>query len=328
MRIVFALGGNALLERGQPPDASIQEANVVRAVQAIAPIALHHEVVITHGNGPQVGLLARESSHDADLTRPYPFDALGAETQGLIGYWLQQHLGNLLPGRPVVTLLTQTLVDARDPAFAHPTKPIGPVMDEATARRLADAEGWAVAPDGPWWRRVVASPEPHGIVELPTVSRLLRQGTVVICAGGGGVPVVLDETGARHGVEAVVDKDLTAGVLADRLGADRLVLLTDVPAVELGHGGPDARPLHHVTASELRAQAFPAGSMGPKVEAVCRFVERTHHIAGIGALADAAAIVDGRAGTIVRPDRLAPSDGDGLGVGVGVGGHVAAEPGQ
>jgi carbamate kinase len=308
VRIVFALGGNALLERGQPPDASIQEANVVRAVEALAPIARHHEVVITHGNGPQVGLLARESSHDPDLTRPYPFDALGAETQGLIGYWLQQHLGNALPGRQVVSLVTQTVVDGDDPAFAHPTKPIGPVMDEATARRLADAEGWAIAPDGPWWRRVVASPEPHGIVELQTVERLLRQGTIVICAGGGGVPVVRDAEGHRHGVEAVIDKDLTAGVMAERLGADRLVLLTDVAAVQVGYGEPDARPLRHVTTSELGEHDFAAGSMGPKVEAVCRFAERTGHIAGIGALADAAAIVAGRAGTIVWPPDLVPDE--------------------
>lgn len=301
MRIVFALGGNALLERGQPPDAATQEANVLRAVEALAPVALHHEIVITHGNGPQVGLLARESSHDPDLTRPYPFDALGAETQGLIGYWLQQHLGNAVPGRPVVSLVTQTVVDASDPAFAHPTKPIGPVMDEATARRVAAEEGWAIAPDGPWWRRVVASPEPHDIVELQTVQRLLRQCTIVICAGGGGVPVVRDAAGKRHGVEAVVDKDLTAAVLAERLGAQRLVLLTDVPAVQVGYGEPDARALHHVTVGELRAQDFAAGSMGPKVEAACRFVERTGQIAAIGALADAAAIVDGHAGTIVWP---------------------------
>ncbi|HEU5148909.1 MAG TPA: carbamate kinase [Iamia sp.] len=308
MRIVFALGGNALLERGQPPDAAVQEANVLRAVEALAPLAAEHEVVITHGNGPQVGLLARESSHDPELARPYPFDALGAETQGLIGYWLQQHLGNALPGRPVVALVTQTVVDADDPAFAHPTKPIGPVMDEATARRVAADEGWAVAPDGPWWRRVVASPEPRGIVELPTVERLLAQGTIVICAGGGGVPVVRDAEGRRHGVEAVVDKDLTAGVVAERLGADRLVLLTDVPAVELGHGTPEATPLRHVSAGALRDHDFAAGSMGPKVEAACRFVERTGHIAGIGALADAAAIVDGHAGTIVWPTAVAPDE--------------------
>jgi carbamate kinase len=253
-------------------------------------------------------LLARESSHDADLTRPYPFDALGAETQGLIGYWLQQHLGNAIPGRPVVALVTQTVVDADDPAFAHPTKPIGPVMAEVDARRVAAEEGWTVAPDGPWWRRVVASPEPRDVVELPTVERLLRQCTIVICAGGGGVPVVRDAEGRRHGVEAVVDKDLTAAVVAERLGADLLVLLTDVPAVQLGYGGPDPRPLRHVTAGELRAHDFAAGSMGPKIDAACRFVERTGRTAGIGALADAEAIVAGEAGTIVRPSDPTPDD--------------------
>ncbi|QYG93501.1 carbamate kinase [Iamia sp. SCSIO 61187] len=306
MRIVFALGGNALLERGQPPDAAVQEGNILRAVAALAPMARHHEVVITHGNGPQVGLLARETSHDADLARPYPFDALGAETQGLIGYWLQQHLGNALPGRHVVALVTQTVVDADDPGFAHPTKPIGPVMDEATARRVATEEGWAVAPDGPWWRRVVASPEPRSIVELPVVEHLMRASTIVICAGGGGVPVVRDAEGRRHGVEAVVDKDLTAGVMAERLGADRLILLTDVPAVELDHGTPDAQALHHVTAGALRAHDFAAGSMGPKVDAACRFVERTGQVAGIGALEDAAALVDGRAGTVIWPSEPTP----------------------
>lgn len=308
MRIVFALGGNALLERGQPPDAATQEANVLRAVEALAPIAGEHEVVITHGNGPQVGVLANESSHDPDLTHPYPFDALGAETQGLIGYWLQQHLGNALPGRRVVSLVTQTVVDADDPAFEHPTKFIGPVMDEAAARHVAAEEGWDIAADGPWWRRVVPSPEPHGIVELPIVQQLLGSGTVVICAGGGGVPVVLDASGNRHGVEAVIDKDLTASVLAERLGADRLILLTDVSAVQLGYGTPAARPLRHVTADELRAHDFPAGSMGPKVEAVCRFVERTQHIAAIGSLAEAAAIVDGRAGTITWPSCVEPDE--------------------
>lgn len=309
MRIVFALGGNALLERGQPPDAATQEANILRAVAALAPIARDHEVVVTHGNGPQVGLLARESGHDPDLAEPYPFDALGAETQGLIGYWLQQHLGNALPGRPVVALVTQTVVDGDDPAFAHPTKPIGAVMDEATARRVAAEEGWSIARDGPWWRRVVASPEPRSVVELPIVERLLRDGTIVICAGGGGVPVVVDAEGRRHGVEAVVDKDLTAGVVAERLGADRLVLLTDVAAVELDHGRPDAVALHHVTAGALRSVDFAAGSMGPKVDAACRFVERTGHVAAIGALAAAAAIVAGHAGTVIWPSDLGP-DGD------------------
>lgn len=305
MRIVVALGGNALLERGQAPDAAVQEANVVRAAVALARVARDHEVVVTHGNGPQVGLLARESSADGALARPYPFDALGAETQGLIGYWLQQELGNELPGRHVVAVVTQTLVDADDAAFAHPTKPIGPVMDEPTARRVAGEEGWTMAPDGPWWRRVVASPEPREVVELPVVEQLLRHGTVVICAGGGGVPVVRGADGRRRGVDAVIDKDLTAAMVAERLGADRLVMLTDVAAVQVGFGTPEARPLRDVTTGELREHEFAAGSMGPKVEAACRFVERTGQVAGIGALADAAAIVDGGAGTVIRPPGVA-----------------------
>jgi len=300
-RIVIAIGGNALLERGQRPDAAVQRTNALRAVQALAPLAEEHEVVITHGNGPQVGLLALESAADATLTQPYPLDVLGAQTQGMIGYWLLQALQNALPGRQVAAVVNQTLVSAADPAFDAPTKFVGPVYDEPTAHRLANERGWRVAPDGPYWRRVVPSPMPQRIVETRVVRLLLTSGAVVVCAGGGGVPVIRNESGQLEGVEAVVDKDLATAVLAESLEADALLLLTDVPAVLRGYGTPQAEPISRATPAALRQERFPAGSMGPKVDAVCRFVEVTGDLAAIGALADATLILAGKAGTVVTP---------------------------
>ncbi len=301
MRIVIALGGNALLERGQSPDADVQEHNVARAVAALAPLAQDHQLVITHGNGPQVGVLALESAQDPSLTRPYPFDVLGAETQGLIGYWLLQDLRNALPDREVAALITETVVDADDPAFAHPTKLVGPVYSEEEAHRLAAERGWDVAADGDRWRRVVPSPPPREIEQIGVITRLIDQGTIVVCAGGGGIPVVRSPEGALHGVEAVVDKDLTAALLAELVGADVLLLLTDVAAVEAGHGTPHPRPIGRTTAAALQSHDFAAGSMGPKVDAACRFVERTGHPAAIGSLDDAEALVAGKGGTTVIP---------------------------
>jgi carbamate kinase len=301
MRIVVALGGNALLERGQRPDAALQQANTVRAVRALAPLAERHEIVITHGNGPQVGLLALESAADPDLTVPYPFDVLGAQTQGMIGYWLLQALQNALPGRQVAAVINQTLVSAADPAFAAPTKFVGAVYDEETARGLAESRGWSIAPDGDRWRRVVPSPEPHRIVETRVIRRLLAAGAIVVCAGGGGVPVIRDEAGKLAGVEAVIDKDLATAKLAEALEADALLLLTDVPAVQRGFGTQAAAAIGRATPAALRRERFPAGSMGPKVEAVCRFVEVTGDLGAIGALTDAVAILDGKAGTVVTP---------------------------
>ncbi len=298
MRVVAALGGNALLERGERPDSDIQESHVASAAAALKPLLHDHEVVITHGNGPQVGLLALESAGDPALSRPYPFDVLGAQTQGMIGYWLIQALQDVA-GRPAACLLTRTLVQAADQAFAHPAKFVGPVYDEATAQRLAAAHGWAVRQDGTSWRRVVPSPEPAGIVELDLIRLLIGQRTIVVCAGGGGIPVVPDGPGRLRGVEAVVDKDLTAALLAESVGAGALLLLTDVPAVMDGYGTPQARPIRRATPAELRARSFPAGSMGPKIEAVCRFVEATGGIAAIGRLDDAAALLGGTAGTLV-----------------------------
>lgn len=301
MRVVVALGGNALLRRGDRPDAAVQRANVQAAVTALAPLAQRHELVITHGNGPQVGLLALQSAADHTLTSPYPFDVLGAETQGMIGYWLLQALQNALPDRQVCALLNQTLVSAADPAFDHPTKFVGPVYAKAEAERLAAERGWTVRQDGDHWRRVVPSPEPRRVVETRLIRLLLTSGAVAVCAGGGGVPVIRDEAGHLTGVEAVVDKDLTAALLAEALDADALLLLTDVPAVMRGYGTPDAEPIRHITPAGLRAEEFPAGSMGPKAEAVCRFTETTGGLGAIGALGDAAAILDGAAGTVVTP---------------------------
>jgi carbamate kinase len=310
MRIVAALGGNALLRRGEPLTVEAQRHNIAEAATAVAVLAAEHEVVITHGNGPQVGMLALQSAADTSLAVPYPFDVLGAQTQGMIGYWLLQALQNALPGRQVAAILDQTLVSAADPAFWAPTKFVGAVYDEQTARRYAGERGWAIAPDGAKWRRVVPSPQPQRVVETRIIRQLLGTGTIVVCAGGGGIPVIRDENGQLTGVEAVVDKDLATAVLAESLDADALLLLTDVSAVVRGFGGPDPRPISRATPAELRRERFPAGSMGPKVEAVCRFVELTGDLAAIGALEDAAAILAGKAGTVVTPggDYGGPSD--------------------
>jgi carbamate kinase len=297
--VVAALGGNALLERGEPPDSDIQQGHVASAVAALAPLARDHELIITHGNGPQVGLLAMESARDPALSRPYPFDVLGAQTQGMIGYWLVQALQNALPGRLAGCLVCRTLVSAEDPAFADPVKFVGPVYDEARARQLAADYGWQVRQDGASWRRVVPSPEPVQLLDLPLIKGLLTSGAIVVCAGGGGVPVTQDAAGVMHGVEAVVDKDLTAALLGCSVRAEALLLLTDVESVQENFGTAQARPIRLATAGDMRARPFPAGSMGPKVDAACRFVEAAGGMAAIGRLDDAAALLDRTAGTIV-----------------------------
>ena len=299
MRVVVALGGNALLRRGERADAATQRGNVAVAVRAIARLARDHNVVVTHGNGPQIGLLALQGEAYAG-ERPYPLDVLGAETEGMVGYLLEQELTNELGGGPVATLLTQVVVDRDDPAFGRPTKPIGPVYERSAAERLAADRGWTVAPDGDGYRRVVPSPEPRTIVELPTIRLLVESGVLVVCVGGGGIPVVRTD-GRLHGVEAVIDKDLAAALLASSLEADALLLLTDVPAVEADWRTPRARPIGEASVDELRGMSFASGSMGPKVEAACRFIAAGGGFAGIGALDDAAAILRGERGTRVRP---------------------------
>ncbi|MCW2694662.1 MAG: carbamate kinase [Mycobacterium sp.] len=301
MRIVVALGGNALLARGEKPDAELQLEHVETAARALAPIAAEHEVVLCHGNGPQVGLLALESAADRSLSEPYPLDVLGAQTQGMLGYWLAQSLRNAGVTRPVVSVVTQIRVDGADPAFGRPSKFIGATYDRAAAERMAARHGWTVAPDGARWRRVVPSPQPLSMVEQPSVDLLLRAGTLVVCGGGGGAPVVTDAQGRLRGIEAVVDKDATAAMLAESVAADHLLVLTDVAAVMRDFGTPHAAPVRRIEVDELAAMTFPAGSMGPKIDACRRFVAATGRSAAIGSLREAAAVLAGTAGTTIAP---------------------------
>jgi carbamate kinase len=297
MRLVIALGGNALLRRGQPMTADNQLDNIRRAATQLATIASSHELVLTHGNGPQVGLLALQAAAYTAV-ESYPLDVLGAQTDGMIGYLLEQELANLLPSRTVTTLLTRVEVDANDAAFAHPTKPIGPVYTQAESQRIASEKSWVMAPDGNSFRRVVASPQPLRVLGLAPIRWLLEKGALVIAAGGGGIPVVRGADGhSLQGVEAVIDKDLCSGLLARELQADCLVIATDVAAVYLDWGTPQQRALGTVSSQTLTGMAFPAGSMGPKVDAACRFVEATGKRAVIGSLDQIEAMLSGSAGT-------------------------------
>jgi carbamate kinase len=302
MLVVIALGGNALLRRGEPMDAAIQRANVKVAAEAVAEVAADHRVVLTHGNGPQVGLLALQNEAYPDV-EGYPLDVLDAETEGMVGYLLEQELGRHLPEDRLATLLTQIVVDPHDSAFSNPTKFVGPVYEPRDARFLAHERGWAVAPDGDMWRRVVPSPLPQRIVELRTIQMLVDHGVTVTCAGGGGIPVVPDRLGGLRGVEAVIDKDLSAALLATELHADALLLLTDVEGVYKGWGTSRQELIRETSPKALRALDLAAGSMAPKVDAVCRFVEAGGGLGAIGSLHQAAEILDGRAGTAVRGQR-------------------------
>ena len=302
MRIVVALGGNALLKRGEPMTAEAQRANVRVAAQALAPLGAEHELVISHGNGPQVGLLALQGAAYGKV-ETYPLDVLGAETQGLIGYMIEQELGNLLPfEKPFATLLTMIEVDAADPAFQDPTKFIGPVYEKEEAERLAAEKGWAIKPDGDKWRRVVASPLPKRIFELRPIKWLLEKNSIVLCAGGGGIPTVYDEDRKLHGIEAVIDKDLASELLARDLDADLFIMATDAEAVYVDFGKPSQKGIRRASPAALTAYDFPAGSMGPKVDAACKFAEATGRVSAIGALADLPAIVAGQKGTLIRRD--------------------------
>lgn len=302
MRLVVALGGNALLRRGEPMTTANQQANVRMAASAVAPLAETHETVITHGNGPQVGLLALQSAA-YDPNSAYPLDMLDAETEGMIGYLIMQELDNLLPpDRHCATLLTRVEIDADDPAFTSPTKPIGPVYTEDEARRLAADRGWSIARDGTGWRRVVPSPKPRRIFEIGSIELLVDGGVVVICAGGGGIPIVARDDGTLAGVEAVIDKDFASALLAEEIEADALLMLTDVDGVYSGWETPEARLIDRATPAELDRLSFAPGTMGPKVAAACEFVAATGGLAGIGALADARKILDGQAGTLIVAD--------------------------
>ena len=301
MLVVTALGGNALLRRGQAMTAANQRENVRIAAQSLAPVALEHDLVVGHGNGPQVGLLALQGAACTEV-ETYPLDVLGAQTEGMIGYMIEQELGNLLPfDRPFATLLTMVEVDAADPAFGNPTKFIGPVYAKAEADRLAAEKGWVVKPDGDKWRRVVASPEPKRIFELRPIQWLLERHTVVIAAGGGGIPAAYAPGAERRlaGIECVIDKDLATELLARELDADLFVMLTDADAVYEGWGTPAQRAIRRASPDALAAMSFAAGSMGPKVEAACRFARATGKRAAIGELAQLGAIFVGTVGTTI-----------------------------
>ena len=295
-RIVVGLGGNALLRRGESPDVSVQLGHIRDAAPGLAGVANDSQLVIVHGNGPQVGMLAMEREGDVGLTTTYPLDVLVAETGGFIGYWLQQAIGNAGLRDRITTVITQTVVDAADPAFAAPTKFIGRVYSEQEAHELASARGWTVAADGDKWRRVVASPAPVRVVESSIVEDLLALGVTVICAGGAGSAVV-EENGQLRGVDAVVDKDHVAALLAVALRADLLVLLTDVAAVMVDFGTPAARPIGPTTVAAMESEDFAMGSMGPKVTAACFFAKTSGKTAAIGSLDDMAAVIAGTAGT-------------------------------
>jgi carbamate kinase len=283
MRIVVALGGNALLKRGEPMTAEAQRRNVKIAAEALAPVARDHQLLVSHGNGPQVGLLALQgASYKPD--EAYPLDVLGAETEGMIGYMIEQELGNLLPFEvPFATLLTMIEVDPDDPGFKNPTKFVGPVYDQATADRIGKEKGWDFKKDGDKWRRVVPSPEPKRIFEIRPIRWLLEKGVIVIAAGGGGIPTMYERGAERHliGVEAVIDKDLASELLARDLNADLFIMATDASAVFVNWGKPDAKAIHRANPMAMRAYQFPAGSMGPKVDAACRFAEATGKTAAI-----------------------------------------------
>jgi carbamate kinase len=310
VRVVAALGGNALLRRGQALSAENQRANARAACKALAPVAVEHELVVAHGNGPQVGLLALQGSAYTAVDT-YPLDVLDAQTEGMIGYMLEQELGNELPfERHLATLLTMIEVDRDDPAFGHPTKPIGPVYDAADAKRLETDKGWAFMADGDHMRRAVPSPEPKRIFGIHVIRTLLEQGCVVICAGGGGIPTAYTDEPATPGrrlvgVEAVIDKDMASALLAIELHADVLAIVTDVDAVYEGWGTPEQKAIRETTPEALLENEFAAGSMGPKVRAACWFVEQTGGTAAIGSIDDTQALVRGEAGTRVALESVA-----------------------
>ncbi|WP_417596738.1 carbamate kinase [Oceanospirillum sp.] len=299
MRIVVALGGNALLKRGESLTAETQRDNIKIAAQALAKIAANNELIITHGNGPQVGLLALQgNAYKPDEL--YPLDVLGAETEGMIGYMIEQEMGNLVPfERPLATLLTMIEVDSKDPAFSNPTKFIGPVYEEAEAKKLAKDNHWSIKPDGDKWRRVVPSPLPKRIFEIRPIHWLLEKNTIVIASGGGGIPTMYDADSRLQGVEAVIDKDLSTELLARELSADLYIMATDAEAVFLDWNRPEQQGIKCVSPSHLAEYEFAAGSMGPKVSAACQFAEKTGKVAAIGSLKDLEKIVAGTAGTRV-----------------------------
>lgn len=301
MRIVIALGGNALLKRGEPLTAKNQRLNVRKAAEAIAPLAKDHELIISHGNGPQVGLLALQSS-EYSKNEIFPLDVLGAQTEGMIGYMIEQELGNILPfEQPFASMLTMVEVDRDDPAFNNPTKPIGPGFTRDEANHLMAKKAWKMKQDGKKWRRVVPSPVPKRIFELRPIRWLLDKGTIVICTGGGGIPTVYNKDGNLVGADVVIDKDYAGALLAKELNADMYLMATDTDAVYVNWGQPGAKPLQNVTYDELKQYDFASGSMGPKVISACWFAEKTGNKAVIGSMANLVKMASGKSGTIITP---------------------------
>lgn len=300
MLVVVALGGNAILRRGQPMSVANQRTSIAEACRPLARIAQDHDLVVSHGNGPQVGLLALQAA-SYDVVSEYPFDVLGAQTEGMLGYLIEQELGNRIGNeRAIATLVTRTVVDPADPAFEDPTKFVGPIYTEDEARKLTLRRGWVMKPDGEDLRRVVASPTPLRIVETKPIQWILANKGVVICAGGGGVPTTRDPvTDLIVGVEAVIDKDLASAVLARDLGADLLVIATDVEGVYVDWKGPAQRLIARAHPDALDPEDFPAGSMGPKVRAAAQFATETRGTAVIGSLRDIDKMFAGTAGTVL-----------------------------
>jgi carbamate kinase len=299
MRVVVALGGNALLQRGQVMNAENQRENIRVAARQLASVHDRHELIVAHGNGPQVGLLALMDAAYAAVD-PYPLDVLSAETVGMIGYMIEQELGNIIPQDDhIVTILTQIVVDPDDPAFLNPTKPVGPIYDRPEAERLRKEKGWAIARDGEHFRRVVPSPQPQRISEMDAIRMLVDEGIVVICAGGGGIPTAYDDNDKLYGVEAVIDKDLAAGLLARGLAAEMLIMLTDVGCVYTDFGTKHQKRIRAAHPEALEKLIFAPGSMGPKVNGACQFVRETGHQAAIGSLSGLQEIMRGEAGTLI-----------------------------
>ena len=308
MRIVIALGGNALLRRGEPMTTEVQRRNIMVAVKAIAPLAAEHSIVVVHGNGPQVGLLSLQAESYADA-EPYPLDVLDAGTQGMIGYLIQQELRSLLPPQQqVATLLTMIVVDPQDPAFSHPSKFVGPVYSKDAGDKLAATKGWTFKPDGSSWRRVVPSPEPKKILEIEPISWLLDRGAVVICAGGGGIPAMYPSSGPGDlvGVEAVIDKDLASSLLAVTVGADLFLIATGVERVAINFNRPDQKWLDRITVGDAKrlhdADQFDRGSMGPKIQALIGYLERGGKAGLITNAENIGRALRGETGTRIVPD--------------------------
>ena len=297
MKIVIALGGNALLKRGEPMTAENQRENVKTACAQIARVYDGNQLIITHGNGPQVGLLALQNNAYKEVPM-YPLDVLGAETAGMIGYMIQQELSNTVPGSAsIATVLTQIQVDPKDPAFQKPSKPVGPVYSKEEADKIAAEKGWTMAPDNDKYRRVVASPKPVNIFGLEPLKTLIDNKYIVVCGGGGGIPTWVDDEGNQHGAEAVIDKDLATALLATLIDADLFVIATDVDGAYLDWGKPEQKRIALAAPDAALAFGFASGSMGPKIEAAANFAKATGKDAVIGALADIEQIVAGKAGT-------------------------------